>query len=103
MFSLNPFHHLASRRQVEALKEIIMTTQTELATSITALTEQVAKIANESTATLAKVNELEAAIANSGGVSPEVDAAFAALKAQVQIVDDLVPDAPAVAGDSAAT
>ena len=39
--------------------------------------------------------DLEAVIASMGtNVSPELEAAVAALKAQVQLVDDLVPDAP---------
>lgn len=73
----------------------IMTTQTELATSIADLTTTVQKIGTETTATLQKVTDLEAALANAGSVAPEVQAAFDALKAQVQAVDDLVPDAPA--------
>lgn len=70
-----------------------MSTQAELASSLTAISEQVAKIGVESGKTLEKVTALEDALRNAGNTTPEVDAALAALKAQVQIVDDLVPDA----------
>jgi hypothetical protein len=72
----------------------IMATQAELAKGLTDLTAQVAKIGAESTVTLQKVTDLEAALAAGGPTTPEVDAAFAALKAQVQKVDDMIPDAP---------
>ena len=74
------------------LKELIMTTLEDLQ----AISAQVGKIGTESSATLAKVAALEAALAAAaanGTVIPQaiVDA-VAALKVQVQIVDDLVPD-----------
>lgn len=72
---------------------LIMATQTELAADLTAVKDQVAKIGVESSVTLQKVTDLEAVIAAGGGTSPEVDAALAALKTQVQLVDDLIPDA----------
>lgn len=70
-----------------------MTTQAELAAGLTSITNQISKVQAESSATLDRVTELESAIANSGGVAPEVETAFAALKAQVQTLDDLIPDA----------
>lgn len=73
----------------------IMSTQTEIAQALTDLTAQVVKIGAESTATLQKVADLEAALANQDNVSPALQSAFDALKAQVQTVDDLIPDAPA--------
>lgn len=73
-----------------------MTTQAAIVATLTALSTQVAKIGEESKVTLQNVTDLEAAIANANTSTPEVDAALAALKAQVQMVDDLVPDAPAV-------
>lgn len=96
---LDVYHHSADlaavlTRILKAL-ERIMTTQTELAQQLAGITTQLDKIATESSATLQKVADLEAALANSGNVTPELQAAFDALKAQVQIVDDLVPDAPA--------
>ncbi len=73
----------------------IMATQAELAADLQAVTDQVTKIGTETTATLQKVTDLEAALAAGGGTTPEVDAAMAALKAQVKVVDDLVADATA--------
>lgn len=65
----------------------------ELASGLATVSAQVTKIGTESTTTLQKVTDLEAALGNQGSeVSPEVQAAFDALKAQVQIVDDLVAD-----------
>lgn len=77
---------------LEELKEIKMT-QAELAQGLKDLQTQVAKISTESSTTLQKVTDLEAALENVT-TTPDVDAAFAALKAQVQKVDDLIPDAP---------
>lgn len=72
-----------------------MSTQAEIAQGLTTLTAQVAKVGAESTKTLQKVTDLEAALANQDNVSPELQSAFDALKAQVQAVDDLIPDVPA--------
>lgn len=69
-----------------------MATQAQLATELALVSAQVAKIGTETQATLQRVADLEAAIANAGNTTPEVDAALAALKAQVQVVDDLVAD-----------
>ena len=71
-----------------------MTTQAELVETITAVQEQVEKIGEETQTLIEKVAELEAVIEAEGSASPELIAAVEALKAQVQIVDDLVPDAP---------
>lgn len=70
----------------------IMDTQKDIAQGINTLTTQVGKIGAESTKTLQKVTDLEAALANQDNVSPELQSAFDALKAQVQTVDDLIPD-----------
>jgi len=72
---------------------IIMASQEQLAADLNALTAQVAHIGSETSATLQKVVELEAALAAAGATTPEVDAALAALKAQAQATDELVPDA----------
>lgn len=66
----------------------------ELAQGLTDVSAHVTKIGAETSATLQKVADLEAALANQGGISPEVEAAFNALKTQVQVVDDLIQDAP---------
>ena len=68
-------------------------TQQELAVELGTVKTQVAKIGVESATTVQRVTTLEAALAAGGNVTPEVQAAFDALKAQVQVVDDLVPDA----------
>ena len=70
-----------------------MSTQAELAASLAAVSIQVGKIGTETAGLQAKIAELEAAIVAAGGTTPEVDAALEALKAQVQVVDDLVVDA----------
>lgn len=74
---------------------IIMASQEQLAADLKAISMSVEKIGAETTATLAKVADLEVALARGGMTSPEVDAAIDALKVQVQRVDDLVQDAPA--------
>lgn len=73
--------------------ETVMSTQAEIAAQLNETTAQLQKIATESAATLQKVADLEAALANQSNVTPELQTAFDALKAQVQTVDDLVPDA----------
>lgn len=84
----------------EALESIhqklntIMATQAELAAQLNEVTTQVGKIKTETQATLTKVSELEAALANQDNVSPELQTAFDNLKAQVIAVDELIPDAP---------
>ena len=70
-----------------------MATQEEITQALTDLTATVAKIGDETKATLQKVADLETALAGQASVSPELQAAFDALKDQVGIVDALVPDA----------
>jgi uncharacterized protein YoxC len=88
----------ASKRDVRELQrkvEMQMTTQAELVETVAAVQEQVAKIGTETSGLIDKVAELEAIIEAEGNASPELVAAVEALKAQVQVVDDLVADAPA--------
>ena len=68
-----------------------MSTQAELAAEILIVKEQVSKIGVETSVTLQKVADLEAALANQGSVTPELQSAFDALKVQVTVVDDLIP------------
>jgi hypothetical protein len=68
----------------------IMATQAELAQQLTDLKAQNDKAHAEH---LAKLAELETAIANAGNTTPEVDAALAALKESIQRDDDMNPDA----------
>ena len=70
----------------------VMSTQAEIAAGLNAATLQLKKIGTESAATLQKVADLQAALNNQPGVTPELQSAFDALKTQVQVVDDLVPD-----------
>lgn len=85
---------LFNSSRIERMLEKLMTTQAELAQTLADVSSQVAKIGTETQATLDKVAALEAALAAAGSVSAEVQAAVDALKAQVQVVDDLVADAP---------
>ena len=84
---------LVALKDIQKELKLIMATNAELKADLDAVSAQVAKIGTETSATLQKVTDLENALANAGGTTPEVDAAMAALKAQVQLVDDLVPDA----------
>ena len=74
--------------------DAIMATQAELVAELEAVAAAVAKIGTETSATLDRVAELEAALAAAGTVGPEVVAALEAVKAQVAVVDGLVPDSP---------
>lgn len=76
-----------------------MTTQAELAVELAALTDQVTKVGDETRTLITKIADLTAALEMAGRVSPEVDAAVVALKAQVKVVDDLVPDPEAEPSD----
>lgn len=66
-----------------------MATQAELAQSLRDVTAQNEKARAE---ILQKIADLEAALAAAGGTTAEVDEAVAALKASVQVDDDIVPD-----------
>jgi hypothetical protein len=68
----------------------IMASQAQLAQDLRDLKAQNDKAREE---ILAKIAALEEALANAP-TTPEVDAAFADLKASVQTDDDIVPDAP---------
>lgn len=75
------------------LKRIIAMNQTELVEALDTVNAAVEKIGTETTALLAEVQTLKDTI-EAGTVSPEVEAALAAVVARVKAVDDLVPDAP---------
>jgi hypothetical protein len=77
-----------------------MATQAELAADLRAVRSQQEKTAAEivavqeaQTLALAKIAELEALISAGSIVSQELIDAVAAVKAQAQVVDDLIPDA----------
>ena len=94
---IDVFHHLGESAGVlsslENLKGLLMSTQAEHAAALEAVSQQVAKIGGETRTLLQKVIELTDALAAAGGTTPEVDAALAALQAQVLVVDELVVDA----------
>jgi hypothetical protein len=95
-FCSKPLQGILNR--LDHIERIIMATSAELQASIESTTAQVAKIGTETTALLALAADLQAAldaaVANSNTISPELVAAVDALKAQVTVVDDLVPDVP---------
>jgi G:T/U-mismatch repair DNA glycosylase len=78
--------------QHNSLRKLIMASQAQLAQDLQAINTQLVKIGTETTALLAKITELEAAIAAGGTTTPEVDAAVQALRDQAKVVDDLVVD-----------
>lgn len=69
----------------------VMASMQEVTAELIALKDQVVKSRTE---VLKKIADLEAALATAGSTTPEVDAALAALKQEVQTSDDIVPDAP---------
>jgi uncharacterized protein YoxC len=71
----------------------IMATQDEIIAQQQAQAAKIEKIGNETRTLIDKVKEL-LDIINAGEVKPELKAATDAVDAQLQIVDDLVPDAP---------
>jgi hypothetical protein len=94
-FAVDVFHYVSptvpggSLAKVLERLDSIMATQAELQVQIEALTVQAEKAKGE---IVAKLAELQAAIDNADEVDPGVVAAFDALKAVVQGVDDIVPD-----------
>lgn len=98
--TVDVYHHFPVNTDtltaLNQLKELIMATQEELAADIANVTAQVTKIGTETSTLLQKVTDLQTIIDSQGGVSPQLQAAVDALKAQVQVVDNLVPDAPVV-------
>lgn len=82
-----------------------MATQKELAEQLASVTTDLAGISSQLTKGLGeitqKISDLEAALANAGNTTAEVDAAMDALKTSViamkplsQQIDDVVPDVP---------
>lgn len=74
---------------------------TDLGATLGTIGAEVDKIGTETTSLVQKIGDLETQLANAGNLTPEAQAAFDAVKAQVaslatrvQAVDDLVPDAP---------
>ena len=74
--------------------DAIMSTLAEATAELVALTAKVTKIGDETATLLQKIADLEATLGAGVVTTPEFDAALAALKAQADVVDGLVPDAP---------
>ncbi len=72
---------------------IIMASQAELTTALNAVNDKLVKVGTETTALLARINELQALLANAP-VNAELQAAFDRVQAQAGVVDDLVVDVP---------
>ena len=87
------FHHGGDALSAIAeFKEILMATKAEFAASIEQVTAHVAKVGDETRTLIARISDLTAAVEAAGNSSPEMDTALEALKAQVAVVDELVPD-----------
>lgn len=82
---------LATRHDLMAMENHIMATQKEIADGLNAANAQLTKIGAETDTLLQKIKDLETAVTNQADASPELVAAFEAVKAQVQVVDDKVP------------
>lgn len=89
-------------QRIAQMELTIMATQSELAADLKLVLAQQQKTAAEiaavqaaQTLSLQKITELEAIIAAGGGPSQELIDAVAEVKAQAQIVDDLIPDVAA--------
>ena len=78
-------------KQLQTLESKIAMNHAELATAITDIATQADKAKAE---IVAQVATLEAAIIAAGTTSAAVDTALATLKASVQGIDDVNPDAP---------
>jgi Asp-tRNA(Asn)/Glu-tRNA(Gln) amidotransferase B subunit len=81
-------------KSISNFKELFMATKDEVLADLTAIGATVTKIGTETSASLAKIAELEALVA-AGGVSQEIVDKVAEIKAGLTAVDDLVTDAPA--------
>jgi len=84
-------HHNNDGEDILKILKLIKMEQSELAAQLTALQTQTEKAKAE---ILSKIADLEGALDAADDVTPEVQAAFDALKASVQGVDDIVADAP---------
>ena len=89
----------ASAEELRAINhrlDTLMTTIAEATATINDLTVKTTKIGEETRALLQKIADLTALVEAGNTTGAEFDAALAALKAQVDVVDGLVPDlAPA--------
>ena len=84
-------HHNNDGEDILKILKLIKMEQSELAEQLTALQTQTEKAKAE---IISKIADLEGALDAADDVTPEVQAAFDALKASVKGVDDIVADAP---------
>ena len=86
-------HSLATKEDLNNTERNIMATQEEVTAALVAAKAHVDKIGTETRTLLTRITELLAQIAaNQSTVTPELQAAVDDLQAQLQVVDDLVPD-----------
>ncbi len=93
-------HHIThTLEKIMANNEQLLAQYNELKTTLADVGTGIDKIGTETDTLITKISELEAAIENGGQTSPEVDEAFAgvkavaeSLKAKVTAVDSKVPD-----------
>lgn len=71
-----------------------METQAEVVQVLNQVSAQLTKIKGETTGLQQRITDLETAVNNQPNVTPELKAAVENIKAQVQVVDDLVTDTP---------
>lgn len=78
-----------------------MTSKAEVLETLATIQGTVDEIKAESTTSLAKITELEALVAAGGAIDPAIVDKLAELKASVQAVADLVPNAGTGTGSPA--
>jgi hypothetical protein len=73
-------------------------TQQEAVDALSKTNETLTKVSTETDALLKEITRLNEALANAGGnVTPELEAAIAAVDAQAHAIDNLVADVPPAA------
>lgn len=90
-----------TKTDLQEMEKRIMASQKEIADGLKLVAEQQQKtigeintLQGEVTTLKGKITELEKIISEGGEVTPELLAAFEAVKAQAQKVDDEIPDLP---------
>lgn len=91
LIALTIWNQWATHQQTKLTERIEMN-QAEAVAKLNSVNDSLTKIGGETSTLLAKVADLEAAAANAGEISPELQAAIEAVSAQATKVDDLVPD-----------
>ena len=78
--------------RLNELKELIMATKEEVLETLQGIQTLLQEVASETDASLAKITELEALVAQ-GGVSQEIADKVAQIRESLQVVADKVPNA----------